>query len=68
MTIKHEPGILYFQPEPRCPTHGQMHYQKSHDWWTCPGYDGEGCEYRVTSEETWTPLGTVDEIKWRTDP
>jgi hypothetical protein len=37
--------------EPGCPIHGQMHYRFDMDWWECPGWDGEGCGYRVTAEE-----------------
>jgi hypothetical protein len=65
-------GIIYIAPEegPRCPTHGQMHYDLPCDRWECHGYDGEGCEYKVTQEEwfaTFTQIGIIDSegMKWK---
>lgn len=57
-------GLVWIGPagEPQCPVHGQMHQDFAKDWWTCAGYDGEGCGYQVTAEEwlaEFTPLGTV---------
>lgn len=45
------PGQVFIQREPRCPTHGQMHFDMPRDQWICRGFDGEGCGYLVTAEE-----------------
>ena len=52
---------LWSAPQPRCPVHGQMHFDFPVDRWTCPGWDGEGCDHTVRSEDQdWTYLGTTD--------
>lgn len=35
----------------RCDQHGRMQYQPEPMWWTCPGFDGEGCPCTVPFEE-----------------
>jgi hypothetical protein len=31
------------QYDVRCDQHGRMKYGAARSWWTCPGFDGEGC-------------------------
>lgn len=53
----------WYQPAPACPVHGAMRYDPVMSRWGCAGFDGEGCDQRVTDEElaaSWRPLGTVD--------
>ena len=39
-------------PIPACPVHGRMKLRYRLDWWTCPGWDGEGCDTpNVTMED-----------------
>src|SRR5579859_5021422 len=45
------PGTVWIQPEPRCPVHGQMRLDFARDTWTCAGWDGEGCDHAVRSED-----------------
>jgi hypothetical protein len=57
---------------PRCPTHGQMHFDLPCDKYVCRGFDGEGCEYEVTNEEwyaTFKPIGYIDNdgVKFKFD-
>jgi hypothetical protein len=40
-----------------------MKYDMPRDLWFCVGYDGEGCDHEVTSEEwhkTLRPIGFID--------
>lgn len=60
-----QPANLYTAVAPTCPTHGQMHYAAQPDYWTCAGYDGEGCTYTALPE--WQYLGTADNITWKPD-
>jgi len=58
--------IFRMPVEPRCPTHGQMHFNFPADRYECRGFDGEGCEYIVNMEDV--PIeyfGTVDNVEWR---
>ena len=54
--------------EPRCPVHGKMHLDFPADTWTCRGFDGEGCEHRVRTEDLdWLPLsgpGVIRGLQW----
>jgi hypothetical protein len=34
-----------------CGKHGQMQRDDARMWWTCAGFDGEGCPSRITDEE-----------------
>ncbi len=65
------PGLLYGIPDPRCPTHGQMHHDFATDQWVCQGWDGEGCPHLVTAEE-WLagarPMGAADGFTVDIDP
>jgi hypothetical protein len=36
---------------PVCPIHGRMQHRFITCLWVCNGYDGEGCEWRVTDEQ-----------------
>ena len=36
--------------EPACVVHGPMKFRFAGYWWTCPGWDGEGC-CAVTAEQ-----------------
>lgn len=60
----------WIAPLPRCPVHGQMHYRSQtkpsgggiqvivRSEWVCHGWDGEGCEHVVNSDDLpWTPAG-----------
>jgi|HubBroStandDraft_2_1064218.scaffolds.fasta_scaffold11006_7 hypothetical protein len=38
------------QLDVRCDQHGPMRYQMARDWWTCAGFDGEGCPVMVRAE------------------
>lgn len=64
-------------PIPRCPVHagpdgdgGQMSFDFAADAWRCAGWDGEGCDYRVTSEQQdWTALGqAAGPVTWAPPP
>jgi hypothetical protein len=59
----------WIAPLPRCPVHGQMHYRAQtrpagggisviiRSEWICHGWDGEGCDHVVDSDDLpWTPL------------
>lgn len=35
---------------PFCDTHGPMQYRPMCAWWTCAGWDGEGCPTTVWRE------------------
>lgn len=56
-------GKVWFAPIPTCPVHkGPMKYLMEIDLYVCSGWDGEGCEYTLTSEALdWWQLGTVDD-------
>ena len=66
------PGQCYIapNPNPRCPTHGQMHWQQPQPgpdqvWppgrWICHGFDGEGCPHEVSEADMgWSLIGTTD--------
>lgn len=34
-----------------CRTHGPMRRRDDCMWWVCVGFDGEGCDARVTDED-----------------
>ena len=34
-----------------CDTHGLMQYRAGPRWWTCQGFDGEGCGVQIVYEE-----------------
>lgn len=52
----------WFATVPRCPVHGQLHHDR--DTWTCPGWDGEGCDYAVTAADLkWAYLGKAEDIQ-----
>jgi len=54
-------GEVYATVAPRCPTHGQMHFDMPCDMWRCRGFDGEGCEYMVAMEDIqWEHIGWID--------
>ncbi len=55
-------GEFWIAPLPQCPTHGRMHLDADADTWTCPGYDGEGCDTPPvrTDDADWRPGGTID--------
>jgi len=40
------------QPEVSCKIHGRMRFAPAEDRWKCAGFDGEGCDLYVSSEET----------------
>ena len=65
MTGTAEPGagMAYIRPEPRCPAHGRMHHDFAADTWICAGWDGEGCDHKITAEEQeWRPLGLTGPV------
>lgn len=48
----------------RCGTHGPMNFDFARKWWTCQGFDGEGCPALLTLEDSRrvtsnAPPGTV---------
>lgn len=66
-------------PLPHCPVHGQVHRETDtrslpggmllilRAYWTCPGWDGEGCGYEVDENDLdWRPA-SEDELQaaWR---
>ncbi len=63
-TVQAGPGEVYIAPLPVCPVHGKMHFDAPRDWWTCPGWDGEGCGRAVSAEELeWQHAGTTSGVK-----
>jgi hypothetical protein len=81
------PGQCWIAPLPRCPVHGQMHYRSqtkpsgppelgiriiTRSEWICHGWDGEGCDHVVNSDDLpWTLAGrtaitgtTLTELDW----
>ena len=34
-----------------CTIHGPMHYRPGCAWWTCEGFDGEGCATQIVFDE-----------------
>lgn len=45
-----------------------MHHNASFGYWTCPGWDGEGCDYYVLDQNLdWRPLGTLEDLTWKLD-
>lgn len=56
---------VWYMPIPVCPVHGEMKRRTvdggngyNATLWVCPGFDGEGCDYRPGDLE-WQPLGTT---------
>jgi hypothetical protein len=59
-------GDLYIAPVPQCPEHGRMKSRTGDigngytgTIWVCPGWDGEGCDYRAPPPE-WRKIGVTD--------
>lgn len=53
-------GDMFIAPIPQCPTHGKMHWSAPDlddgkplepGEWICHGFDGEGCDYAITTDE-----------------
>lgn len=41
------------EPQVICDRHGPMRFRFAELWWTCAGFDGEGCdEWPVVRDET----------------
>lgn len=54
-------NTVYILPQegPPCPTHGgHMKLNFQADRYDCLGFDGEGCEYKVSCEEFLVEIGT----------
>jgi hypothetical protein len=69
-------GYGWIAPVPRCPVHGQLHYQSETEpygagirivtssKWACHGWDGEGCGYSVDHDDLpWVPAGPEDGLQ-----
>lgn len=63
--IRTGPAQLYIQMTPECPVHGLMKPRAGEaqgytaTTWECPGWDGEGCDYKAP-ETGWQQIGTTD--------
>jgi hypothetical protein len=57
-------GDVYAAPAQFCPVHhGRMPFDLGRMIWICHGWDGEGCDYTVSSDEAgWTYVGTGDPV------
>jgi hypothetical protein len=60
---------VYFAPHPRCPDHGQMHWEPPAaadrvyppGRWICHGFDGEGCPHVVAEKDLdWTEIDVAE--------
>lgn len=54
---------VFMAEPPSCGVHGPMKYRFAMCLWTCPGWDGEGCDDTadVTDEELyWKQIGTAE--------
>lgn len=61
-------GPVYIAVAPRCPEHGEMKARSGDvgngytgTTWTCPGWDGEGCDYQAPSQE-WKQIGIAGPV------
>jgi len=64
-------GIAYYKDPPSCPTHGKMKVcvcggdHHGGTVYICVGFDGEGCDYVVSSDDLpWKLLGQIQDIDW----
>jgi hypothetical protein len=48
-------GEIRSDPTVGCDIHGPMHFTMASDWWICHGFDGEGCDSRITAEQVYRP-------------
>jgi hypothetical protein len=42
------PRLYWVSPRPQCPEHGPLQYRGWEMTFICAGFDGEGCDYRVS--------------------
>jgi hypothetical protein len=54
----------------KCVEHGTMQFSFAADWWTCAGFDGEGCTAKLTMEEAVLegPVGNTYAQDWYVHP
>ena len=62
-------GPAYIAVAPRCPVHGEMKRRAGDcgngyagTTWTCPGWDGEGCDYQAPPLE-WHEIGIAGPVR-----
>lgn len=66
-------GDMYIAARPSCPVHGPMHPGEravvagGHEvrTWVCHGWDGEGCNHTVGSDDLeWELIGQASQVTW----